>query len=246
MKNVTNLRMAAVLTMVSLLGVTTLSASTVGATLGDVVVDGVSMAFGSDDVISNLTVINGGIANLNGSTVEGNIKIEGAQSYAGLSWVSVGGNVKVGEQAFLSVGYSTVAGNFKGDGYYHINFGATEVFGSVVLVGGGAFNALYGGMVGGDFKYTTGNAVNLNYFTFGGNVSVVNNYGPGSYEYVWIRNCEILGNLKVSDNDMGEAQYPYSGIAIENNTVGGNLNCTKNTPTPVVSGNDVQGDVKVD
>ena len=106
------------------------------------------------------------------------------------------------------------------------------------MTGGADFNGAYGPCrVGGDIKYEKGRSVLLNWFTVGGNMQVSDN---GGYSFILIKNCEIDGDLQVCKNDMG--QY----ITIKDNTVGGNLQVKENTPTPTVSGNDVEGNVELD
>jgi hypothetical protein len=207
---------------------------------GDVVVDGEAKDFYSDDVIDNLTVINGGRAMLYGTTVNGNLTIEGEGSYAGTDTApgcSVVGNVTVKNGGLLSIWYSTIGGNLQGDGAGHINFLASEVVGSIKMKGGADFNANNGGKVGGDVVIQTGTGFRLNWFTVGGKLHVSDNEGGG---YIRITNCDIGNDLKVCKNDMGQ------DITIENNTVAGNLEVKDNSPTPTVSGNEVEGKVKVD
>ena len=205
----------------------------------DVVVDGETKSFDSDDVIDNLTVINGGRALLNGTTVEGNLTIEGEGSYANFEWaVSVGGNAIVKDNGRLSMWYSTIGGDLQGDGCGHINFLISEVVGSLKMKGGADFNGAFGPCkVGGDVVIQTGAGVLLNWFTVGGKLHVLDNSGNS---YIWIKYCDIGNDLKVCKNDMG--QY----ITIENNTVAGNLEVKDNSPTPTVTGNEVEGEVKVE
>ena len=215
MRNVKNLTAVVILIMVPLLGFTTLSGSALAAVLGDVVVDGETKSFDSDDVIGNLTVINGGTAELNGTTVEGNLTIEGEDSYANFFYVSVGGNATVKDNGRLSMWWSTIGGNLQGDGCGHINFLISEVVGSLKIKGGADFNAPFGPCkVGGDITYEKGRSVLLNWFTVGGKLHVMDN---GGYSFILIENCDIGNDLKVCKNDMG--QY----ITIEKNTVSGNL-----------------------
>lgn len=208
----------------------------------DVVVDGEEKSFGPDDVIDNLTVINGGRASLApGTTVNGNLMVEGAGSYTGWSGASVVGDVIVKDGGMLSCWYSVIGGNLKGDNPYHINFLISDVVGNVEMTGGGAFNAEYGPCkVGGDIKYEKASVMRLNWFTVGGNVQVSENVSPSQYFGIEVRNCEIDGDLQVFKNTM------TAFIKVENNTIGGNLQVKENTPEPTVSGNTVEGNVEVD
>jgi hypothetical protein len=211
------------------------------ALAGDVVVDGETKDFYSDDVIDNLTVINGGAALLWGTTVDGNIMVQGENSYLGLGSASVGGNVCLKDQGRASIGWSTISGNLQGDASGHINFAISEVVGNIQIAEGADFSAPYGPCkVGGDIKYEKASAVRLNWFTVGGNVQVSENVSPSQYFGIEIRNCKIDGDLQVFKNTM------TAFIKVENNTVGGNLQVKENTPEPTVSGNDVEGNVELD
>ena len=210
----------------------------------DVVVDGEEKSFGPDDVIDNLTVINGGRAMLNGATVNGNLTIEGEGSYAGANkWpgCSVVGDTIVKDGGHLSIWYSTICGNLLGDKAGHINFLISEVGGNIQMTEGADFSAPYGPCkVGGDIKYEKGNCVRLNWFTVGGNVQVSENVSPSQYFGIEVRNSEIDGDLQVFKNTM------TAFIKVEDNTIGGNLQVKENTPEPTVSGNTVEGNVEVD
>lgn len=208
----------------------------------DVVVDGETKYFYSDAVIDNLTVKNGAVVWLQGATVKGNIIIEGTNSYAGSHiGCTIKGNAVVKDGGRLSMWRSRIDGNLQGEEYWYINWLISEVGGNVQLTGGGHYNAEYGpGKVGGDFKYEKGTTVWLNWHTVGGNVQVLENYAPGEYDRIFIVNCEIDGDLQVCKNDIG--WY----IAVENNTVGGNLEVKDNDPDATVEGNDVSGNEDVD
>lgn len=241
MRSAKNLAMAAILIMVLLLG----NAS--AAILGDVLVDGETREFYADDFIDNLTVKNGGKALLWSASVYGEITVEGENSYLGLNWASVGGNVELKDQGRASIGWSTIGGSLEGLDFYHINFTDTDVLGSIELKGGGDFNGDFGwgSVIGGDFEYEEGHAVILKQFIVGGNVQVVDNDGGGS-GFIEIMDCQISGDIEVLNNENMIPQWSWHRHTIENNTVGGNLEVKNNTPAPTVTGNTVDGEVEVD
>ena len=211
----------------------------------DVVVDGETKVFYPDDVIDNLTVINGGVADLKiGARVNGNLTVEAEGSYAGSGGCSVVGDVMVKDGGRISMWFSTIGGNLQGDGAGHINFLISEVVGNIQLTGGADFNGYYGGTLGGDFKYEKGSAVWLRAWTVGGNVQVSDNEGRD----IFIDNCQIGADLQVFCNWMGRSWWTQYPIDIKYNTVGGNLQVKENvcTPPPRVIDNDVEGNVEVD
>lgn len=211
------------------------------ALAGDVVVDGEEISFGSDDVIHNLKVINGGSAHLNGTTVQGNITIEGEGSYCGFSNVLVGNDVTVRSGARLSMWYSTIGNNLKGDRSGHINFLISNVLNNIDITGGADFNAEYGPcVVGNDLKYKKGSCARFKGFTIGGNMEVSENASPSQYFGIEIKNCEIGNDLKVLKNTM------TAFIKVIDNKVGNNMRIKDNTPAPEISGNDVEGNVELD
>lgn len=207
----------------------------------DVVVDGETIDFGENDVIHNLKVINGGVATLTGTTVQGNITVEGEDSYLGLGNVVVGNDVTIRNGARLSMGFSTIRNNLKGDHSGHINFSISNVLGNINITGGADFNADIGPcIVGNDLKYRKSSAARFNFFTIGGNVEVSENVSPSQFFGIEIKNCDIGNDLKVLKNTM------TAFIKVENNTVGNNMRIKENTPEPTISGNIVQGNVELD
>ena len=122
----------------------------------DVVVDGTIESFGPDDVIDNLTVINGGFATLEtGTVVSGDLRIDGQDSYADAPWgCTVVGNVTVKDGGKLSMWVSTIGGNLHGIRSGHINFLISDVVGNVMIMEGEDFNASSGPCnIGGNFLY---------------------------------------------------------------------------------------------
>lgn len=229
----------------------------------NVVVDGQLMYFYPGDAIDNLTVINGGIAVLApGVVVNGNLTVDGEGSYAGCGSPSypdtdtcVAGNATITDGGRLSTWFTTIGRNFRGDDFGRINFLHSHVVGSIRLSGGEHFNgatvytALPGSSVGGNFERTDGCSLWLEDWTIGGSLRVSGNTGPAPYggttHTILIAGSQVSGNVQVSSNHVPqEAHYP--SIEISDNTVGGNLRITDNSPTPVVSGNTVYGNVKVD
>ena len=203
----------------------------------NVVVDGVDQTFGASDEIDNLTVKNGGRAFVTGSTISGNVTIEGSGSYAKLSFVTVAGNVTVKNAGALSVEYTTIGENLHGIKSGQINMWQVTVVENLNMMQCAAF-AGYLSEVGGNVSIRKSDWVLLHRFNVDGNVHVVDNVSD--YLYVLVHYCEIGGNLKVNDNDM--KQY----VRVEGTTVGGNLECVGNPPTATLTDNTVAGKVKTD
>jgi hypothetical protein len=231
---------------------------------GNLTVDGVvggvaSFADLADDVVinGNLTATNGGHALVEpGAVINGNLTVDGVLDGVA-SWAGCGstvypdnpsvvaGDATITNGAVLSMWCSTIGGKLLGDSFWYINCVNSHVALNVKLTGGGRFNGgdyvpAQPGSVGGDFSRTDGGGLWLDHWTIGGNVRVSGNHSAWVGYSHGIARCQVSGNVRVSNNDMNVT------LEISDNTVGGNLAITDNSPTPVVSGNIVYGNVKVD
>jgi len=242
MRNEKNLNLVAIALMISLISFTSLSGTALADVLGDVVVDGVTRTFDSGDIIHNLKVKNGGQALVTGSTIQNDVTIEGQGSYAKFSSASVGNNITVRNAGAFTVEYSTIDNDLKGDKAGQINLWQTIVGNNLRLQECAGF-AGYLSEVGNDLEIKKGNGLVLvHVFQIGGNARILENTGLYNWDYAAIIYSNIGNDLTVSKNKMGSDGY----VRVEGNDVGGNLKCTENEPTTIVTGNTVVGNVEVD
>lgn len=207
------------------------------ALAGDEVVDGVTKEFNASDVFDNLTVKNGGVATIHGSTIKGNLTVEGQNSLAIVYNGLIGKNVTALDDGMVNLRDTKIKGSLEGDECRQINLWVVQIGHNVHLTG--CVLAGYFGYVSGNVKVEQGGNFMLHGWKVAGNVSATDNQGAG---WTWpgiVGGCTIGGNLQVTGNKV-------QNLLVSRATVGKNLQVTDNTPKAVVTNTTVGGKMDVE
>jgi hypothetical protein len=186
----------------------------------------------NEGTFDNVTVAKGGCG-LYGTKVNGDIKNEGVLGL--LLTTIVAGNVKSNGTIVLLEAGATVAGNINSDiGLVYV--GNSTVGGNLNVVGE-SYLTVTQSTVGGNIKATGMSSFGVSRSQIGGNIQLTKSTIV-SDDSASLNSNLVEGNINLSHNILGET---WGGGLFEN-SVGGNVKCTKNSPEfQMYGGNQIEG-----
>ena len=176
---------------------------------------------------------------IQGTTYRGNLSVPAGSTCTLGPHTIVTGNVTVGAGAALVVDGASIGGNLTGVGVQVSLLHGASVQGNVQLAGGGSLT-MSGAAVRGNVQAMELGPVpsSICGTSIGGNLQLQRNVAQVSVGAPPSCRANVVnGNLEAQHNTSPTAP----SISIDGNSVGGNLQCTGNTPAAVGTGNTVSG-----